>query len=92
MHVWPAFQNFELIKPSIALVKSVSCKIIKGAFPPNSKDISLTVSAAQCINVLPTIVKPVKVSFLVCLFFNQAFPIVCGTPLLRYLNTLIRNK
>ena len=43
IHVCPAFLNFAAIKPSIALSILVSEKTIKGAFPPNSKEIFLTV-------------------------------------------------
>src|SRR4029077_13152537 len=60
--VWPAFLYFEAIAPLTAISMSASSKTIKGALPPNSIEVFLTVPAHCCISNLPTSVEPVKVS------------------------------
>src|SRR5690606_21996582 len=62
--VWPALRYLEAMAPATAASISASSKTIKGALPPSSMEVFLTVPAHCWIRVLPTPVEPVKVSFL----------------------------
>ena len=63
VHAWPMLRNLASIAPATAASRSASSKIRNGALPPSSIDVRNT-SAADCwINVRPTSVDPVKLSF-----------------------------
>ena len=62
IQVWPELRYLEAAAPSTAASRSASSNTMTGAFPPNSMDTFLTVSAHSLSRVLPTGVEPVKVS------------------------------
>src|ERR1700756_3361121 len=60
--VCPALRYLDAIAPLTAASMSASSNTMKGALPPNSSDIFLTVPAHSSISNLPTSVEPVKVN------------------------------
>src|SRR5215467_13710060 len=58
--VWPALRYFEAIAPLTAISTSASSNTMKGALPPNSIEVFLTVAAHCSISSLPISVEPVK--------------------------------
>ena len=72
--VWPEFLYLAAIAPSIADSRSASSNTINGAWPPNSSDTLLTVSAEALSNFFPVAVDPVKVSFLTAELLSIALP------------------
>src|SRR4029077_12193168 len=60
--VCPALRYLEAMAPLTAISISASSKTIKGALPPSSIEVFLTVAAHCCISNLPTSVEPVKVN------------------------------
>src|SRR6202011_3458518 len=60
--VCPALRYLEAIAPLTAASISASSKTIKGALPPSSIEVFLTVPAHCAISNLPISVEPVKVS------------------------------
>src|SRR4029078_10767170 len=60
--VWPALRYLEAMAPLTAISISASSNTIKGALPPSSIDVFLTVAAHRSIGNLPASVEPVKVS------------------------------
>src|SRR3546814_10261582 len=60
--VWPVLRNLEIMAPSTAASRSASSNTRKGALPPSSSEIFVTVEAHCCISSLPTSVEPVKES------------------------------
>ena len=64
-----------MIAPSTAASKSASSNTIKGAFPPNSMEHFITLSAAWRSKIRPTSVDPVKVSLRTVGFSQNSLPI-----------------
>src|SRR3982751_2135771 len=60
--VWPALRYLDAIAPLTAISISASSNTMKGALPPSSIDVFLTVPAHCSISNLPISVEPVKVS------------------------------
>src|SRR5580658_9675009 len=60
--VCPALRYFEAMAPLTAISIAASSKTMKGALPPSSIEVFLTVAAHCSINNLPISVEPVKVS------------------------------
>ena len=62
----------------MAASRSASENTMNGAFPPNSRDTRLTVSAHPFNKILPTAVDPVNESFLTTLLAIKVFPTTSG--------------
>src|SRR5690242_9270692 len=60
--VWPALRYLDAMAPLTAASRSASSKTMKGALPPSSIEVFLTVRAHCSSRILPTSVEPVKVS------------------------------
>src|SRR5918993_2040336 len=73
--VWPAFRNLQAIAPSTALSRSASSKTMNGAWPPNSIEVRLTVSAHCLSRILPTSVEPVNETLRTVLLVQSSVPI-----------------
>src|SRR5436190_2736826 len=80
MQVWPLFRNFDATATRNDRSISASSKTIKGAFPPNSKDIFFTELAAFCINNLPMAVEPVNDSLRIKGLSVKRLPINSESP------------
>src|SRR5260370_2706487 len=60
--VWPVFLYLEARAPSTAASRSASSKTMKGALPPSSMEVFLTVFEHCSSSTLPTAVEPVNVT------------------------------
>ena len=75
MQAWPVFLNLEAISPFTAKSTSAESKTMRGAFPPSSRDIFLTVSADRDSKTLPVAVEPVKEIFCTRSLVHKTLPV-----------------
>ena len=84
--VWPVLRYLEAMAPSTAASRSASSKTMKGALPPSSSDVFLSVGAHCAASTRPTSVEPVKVSLRTAMLAVSTPPMARAEPVMT-LNT-----